>query len=76
MPLINNIINLILIWSTDCVIFSEIEETKFKITDSNLYTPVVILWTQHWNQDLKKQLIRININQKFHQKDKINILIS
>ena len=43
MPLINSKINLILIWSTDCVIFSEIEETKFKITDSNLYTSVVTL---------------------------------
>ena len=46
MPLINCEINLILIWSENCVIFSVTGDTKFKITDTNLYVPVVALPTQ------------------------------
>ena len=43
MPLINCEINLILTWPEDCVIFSATGATKFKITDTKLYFPVVIL---------------------------------
>ena len=35
MPFINCEINLILTWSTDCVISSATAETKLKITDTN-----------------------------------------
>ena len=41
MPLINCEINLILTWSGDCAISSATVETKFKITDTKLYVPVV-----------------------------------
>ena len=41
MPLINFEINLILTWCEDCVISSATEATKFKITDTKLYVPVV-----------------------------------
>ena len=46
MPLINCEVNLILTWSKDCVISSATGETKFKITDTKLYVPVVTLSTQ------------------------------
>ena len=39
-------INLILTWSTKNVIFSATGETKFAITDTKLYVPVVTLSTQ------------------------------
>ena len=43
MPLINCEINLILTWSADCVIYPATGETKFKITDTKLYVPVVTI---------------------------------
>ena len=43
MSLINCEVNLILTWSKDCVISSATGETKFKITETKLYVPVVIL---------------------------------
>ena len=46
MPFINCEVNLILKWSSTCVISSAAGETKFKITDTKLYVPVVILSTQ------------------------------
>ena len=46
MPLINCEINLILAWFEDCVISSTTRETKFTITDTKLYVPVVILSSQ------------------------------
>ena len=78
MPLINCEINLILTWSEDCVICSGNGKTKFKITDAKLYVPVVILSTEENAKLLqqlksKEQLTGTNINQTFHQKDKINI---
>ena len=48
-PLINYEINLILTWSTNCVIVSTNvanQNTTFKITDTKLYVPVVTLSTQ------------------------------
>ena len=46
MALINCEINLILTWSTDCVIFSGNGKTKFAITDTKRYVPIVTLSTQ------------------------------
>ena len=56
MPLINCEINLILTWSEDCVIYPATGETKFKITDTKLYVPVVtisILYNGKLLQQLK-----------------------
>ena len=55
MLLINCEINLVLIWSEDCVISSANEEINFKITDTKLYVPVVTLATQD-NAKLIQQL--------------------
>ena len=55
MPLINCEVNVILTWSKDCVISSATGETKFKITDTKLYVPVVTLSTQD-NVKLLQQL--------------------
>ena len=44
--LFNCEINLILTWSKDCVISSATRATKFKITDTKLYVPVVTLSTE------------------------------
>ena len=55
MPLINCEINLILTWSTDFVISSAAGKTKFAITDTNHYVPVVTLSTQD-NAKLLEQL--------------------
>ena len=55
MPLINCEINLILIWSENCVISSAAEDRKFKITGTKLYLPVVTLSTQD-NAKLLEQL--------------------
>ena len=46
MPLINCEVNLILTWSKDCVITNSTDEGKFKITDAELYVPVVALSTR------------------------------
>ena len=46
MSLINYEINLILSWSTDCVVTSAVGDTKFAITDSKLYVTIVTLSTQ------------------------------
>ena len=55
MSLINCEINLILAWSKDCVISSATGATKFKITDTKFYVPVVTLSTQD-NAKLLQQL--------------------
>ena len=46
MPLIICEINLILNWSTDCVISSASGKTTFSITDTKLYAPIITLLTQ------------------------------
>ena len=46
MPLINCEINFILAWSIDCVISSANGETRFAVTDTKIYVPVVILSTE------------------------------
>ena len=80
MPLINCKINLILTWSEHCVISSANKKTKYVITDAKFYVPIVTLSTkdnakllQQWKSGFKEQLTGININQRFHQKDKIHI---
>ena len=45
MSIINCEISLILTWYTCCIISSSTGETKFKITDTKLYVPVVTLST-------------------------------
>ena len=46
MPLINCKVNLILIWSSTCVITNSTVPGAFEITDTKLYVPVVALSTQ------------------------------
>ena len=55
MPLINCEVNLILIWSKDCVITNSTGAGKFKITETKLNVPVVTLLTQD-NAKLLRQL--------------------
>ena len=45
MPLINSKINLILTWSTGCVVSSATGKAKSAITDTKLYVPIVTLST-------------------------------
>ena len=46
MPLINCEVNLILTWSSTCVITGSTGARTFEITDTKLYVPVVTLSTQ------------------------------
>ena len=55
MPLFNCEVYLVLTWSEDWVIFSGTRATKFEITDTKLYVPVVTLSTQD-NAKLLQQL--------------------
>ena len=55
MPLINCEVSLTLIWASNCVITNSTGEGKFKITDTNLYVPVVTLSTKD-NEKLLQQL--------------------
>ena len=74
---INCEINLILTWSENCVISSATGAAKFKITDTKIYVPVAALLTEDnaklLKSGLEEELIGTNVNQKFHQKDKMNI---
>ena len=86
MPLINCEVSLILTWSPTCVIFSATGETKFKITETKLYAPVVILSSED-NSKLLQRLksgfkrtiswskYEANIN-KFAQNRYLNHLIN
>ena len=55
MPLINCEVNLILTWSSTCVITNSNGTGRFAITDTKLYVPVVTLSTQE-NAKLLQQL--------------------
>ena len=55
MPLINCEINLILTWSSTCVITNSTGAETFEITDTKLYDPVATLSTQY-NSKLLQQL--------------------
>ena len=46
MPLINCEVNLILTWSSTCVITESNGAGTFEITDTKIYVPVVTLSTQ------------------------------
>ena len=69
MSLINCEINLILTWSSICVISNSTGTGTFLIADANFYIPVVTLSTQgnakllqQLKLDFKKQLTGINQN--------------
>ena len=53
MPLFNCEVNLILTWSSTCVIIDSNGAGTFAITDTKLYVPVVTLSTQ---ENTKSQL--------------------
>ena len=55
MPLINCEVSLFLRWSPTCVITNSTGQGKFKITNTNLYVPVVTLSTKD-NEKLLQQL--------------------
>ena len=55
MPLINCEVNLILTWSSTCVITNSTGAGRFEITDAKLYVPIVTLSTQD-NANLHQQL--------------------
>ena len=78
MPLINCEIELILTWSKDCVMSSLNGETKFAITETKLYVPVVALSTED-NAKLLQQL-KSNFRRKliytFAQNRYLNYLIN
>ena len=62
MPLINCEVNLILTWSSTCVITDSIGAGIFEITDTKLYVPVVTLSTQEnakFLQQLKSGFKRV-----------------
>ena len=64
MPIIDNEVNLILIQSWTCVISNSAGVGKFEKTNTKLYVPVVISWSQH-NAKLLQQLkfgFKITIN--------------
>ena len=58
MPLINCEVNLILTWSSNCVITNSNGAGTFAITDTNLYVPVVALSTQE-NTKFLQQLNQV-----------------
>ena len=55
MPLINCEINVILSWSSTCVITNSTGVGRFAITETNVYVPIVTLSTQD-NAKLLQQL--------------------
>ena len=55
MPLVNCKVNLILTWSSTCVITNSTGAGRFAITNTKLFIPVVPLWTQD-NAKLLQQL--------------------
>ena len=83
MPLINCEISLDLTWSENCVISSATGKTKFVITDTEIYVPVVTLSTEDNIKPLKqlessfKRTINWNKYQsKDENKEQKNILIA
>ena len=72
MPLINCGVNLILTWSSTCVITNSTGGRRFAITDTKLYVPVVTLSTQD-NAKLLQQLksgFKRTINWNKYQSDR------
>ena len=61
-PLINWVVNLILAWSSTCVITNSTGAATFEITDTKLYVPVATLSTQEntkFLQQLKSGFKRV-----------------
>ena len=58
MPLINSEVNIILTWSSTCVITNSTGAGTFEITDTKLYFPVVTLSTKE-NAKLLQQLNQV-----------------
>ena len=54
MPLINCEVTLTLTWSPNCVITNSTGQGKFKITDTNLYVPIVTLSTKGNEKSLEQ----------------------
>ena len=54
MPLINCEVNLILTWSSTCIITNSTGARSFAITDTKLYAPVVTLSTQYTTKLLQQ----------------------
>ena len=82
MPLINCEVNLILTWSSICVITDSNGAGTFAITDTKLYVPVVTLSTQENTKFLqqlksgfKKVIIGINIYQNQNHLEEMQICI-
>ena len=78
MPLINCEVNLILTWSSTCVLIAtgvQNQNATFAITDTKLYVPVVTLSTQKntkFFQQLKSGLKRVINSNKYYQNQVIN----
>ena len=74
MPSNNYEINLSLTWSEDCIISCATKETKFKITHTKFYVPVVTLSTQKNAKLLadSKSGFKRTINWSKYQKKSIN----
>ena len=72
MPLINCEVNLILTWSSTCVITNSTGAGRFAITHTKLYLPNVTLSTQD-NAKFLQQLKLTNINQIQKHMHKTNI---
>ena len=73
MPIINCEINLILIWSTNCVISTTTKATILSITDTTFYVPVVTLSTKYDAQLL--QQLNSELKQRLSRKNKIPIQV-
>ena len=80
MPLISCEVNLILTWSSICVITNYTGKGKIKITDINLYVPVVTLsikdnekLLQQLGSGFKRVIIGTNIHQDQSYYQKIQI---
>ena len=79
MPLINCKVNLILTWSSTCVITASNGAGTFAITDTKLYVPVVTLSTKENTKLLQqiksgfKRVINIYQNQNHLEEMQISI---
>ena len=77
MPLINCEVNLILTWTSTCVVISSSNQNRvatFAITDTKLYVPVVTLSTQEntkFLQQLKSDFKRVTNWNKYLSKPEL-----
>ena len=71
-------VSLFLKWSSICVITNSTDKGRFTITDTNLYVPVVTLWTQD-NAKLLQELksgFKRTFNWNKYQSDSKNHLLN